>query len=96
MSLLLQLNGELPERFPNHERRIYVFGCRKASCRRREGTVRAVRGLRVWKEEEKKPQEEVKKEKPKAEEPKPAQGLGDALFGGKGAGGNPFAEIPQW
>lgn len=94
MSLLLQLNGELPERFPTHERRIYVFGCRKASCRRRDGTVRALRGLRVWKEEEAKPEQEEKKEEPKVEETKPAQGLGDALFGGKSAGGNPFATNP--
>lgn len=44
MALILQLNGELPERFPGHDRRIYVFACRRAGCRRREGSVRALRG----------------------------------------------------
>lgn len=107
MVMLLQLNGELPERFPNHDRRIYVFACRRSSCSRREGSVRAIRGVRVWADdgsaaaaaEEKKRQkeEEVKKqEKAKeAEQAKPR--LGDALFGGgpsaAGTGGakNPFS-----
>ncbi|RDA87046.1 hypothetical protein CP532_3235 [Ophiocordyceps camponoti-leonardi (nom. inval.)] len=72
MPLLLQLNGELPDRFPGHERRLYVFACRKKSCRRREGCVRVVRAVRDW------GVEEVEEEK-KIEEKK--IGLGDALFG---------------
>ncbi|KAF5017909.1 hypothetical protein F66182_10138 [Fusarium sp. NRRL 66182] len=95
MALILQLNGELPERFPEHERRIYVFACRRQSCRRKEGSIRALRGVRAWKEEA--PKEELKEDK-KAEEEKPKSdgpGLGETLFGSKGLGSasnaNPFS-----
>ncbi|KAI9654869.1 MAG: hypothetical protein M1831_005238 [Alyxoria varia] len=47
MPLLLQLNGDMPDRFPGHERRLYVFGCRKRACRRKEGSVRALRGVKT-------------------------------------------------
>ena len=98
MVLLLQLNAELPDRFPGHERRLYVFSCRRKSCRRKEGSIRAVRGVRVAvdapaaKEDKKKgaPVEEKKVEMPKAS----TLGLGEALFGAKpvtGAKTNPFA-----
>ncbi|KAF4442117.1 hypothetical protein F53441_11820 [Fusarium austroafricanum] len=88
MALILQLNGELPERFPEHERRIYVFACRRQTCRRKDGSIRALRGVRVWKEEvpkEVKEERKVEEEKPKNEGP----GLGETLFGSKGA--NPFS-----
>ncbi|KAM5352040.1 hypothetical protein ACJ41O_004763 [Fusarium nematophilum] len=95
MALILQLNGELPERFPEHERRLYVFACRRPTCRRKEGSIRALRGVRVWKEEA--PKEEPKEEK-KEEEVKPKDdgpGLGETLFGAKGlgsaSGANPFS-----
>ncbi|KAJ4395243.1 hypothetical protein N0V85_006623, partial [Neurospora sp. IMI 360204] len=104
MVLLLQLNAELPDRFPGHERRLYVFSCRRKSCRRKEGSIRAVRGVRVAvdapaaKEDKRKNTpavEQEKKEMPKAS----TLGLGEALFGAKpaasgGGGGaktNPFA-----
>ncbi|KAM0427257.1 hypothetical protein ACHAPT_007687 [Fusarium lateritium] len=96
MALILQLNGELPERFPEHERRIYVFACRRQTCRRKEGSIRALRGVRVWKEET--PKEEPKKEEKKEEEKEPENkgpGLGETLFGAKGLGSasaaNPFS-----
>ncbi|KAI0506494.1 programmed cell death protein 2 [Xylaria bambusicola] len=99
MVLLLQLNAELPDRFPGHERRLYVFACQKKSCRRRDGSIRALRTLRVAPgskvtslNSEKKKKEE--KPKPK-EEPKPPTKLGETLFGAKTLGGatgaNPFA-----
>ncbi|OAA82005.1 PDCD2 domain protein [Akanthomyces lecanii RCEF 1005] len=107
MVMLLQLNGELPERFPNHDRRIYVFACRRSSCSRREGSIRAIRGVRVWAddgsaaaaaEEKKRQKEEEAKKQEKAKEAEKAKPrLGDALFGGgpsaAGAGGakNPFS-----
>ncbi|RGP69855.1 hypothetical protein FLONG3_7681 [Fusarium longipes] len=94
MALLLQLNGELPERFPEHERRIYVFACRRQTCRRKEGSIRALRSVRVWKDESPKDAKDEKKaeeEKPKKDGP----GLGDTLFGSKGLGSasnaNPFS-----
>ncbi|OBT90860.1 hypothetical protein VE02_00425 [Pseudogymnoascus sp. 03VT05] len=102
MSLLLQLNGDLPKDFPGHERRLYVFSCRRKTCRRKEGSIRVLRSLRV---SEAAAAKEVQKEEVKAA-PKPAttqgQGkvvsntmFGDSLFGSKptaGAfGGNPFS-----
>ncbi|RBQ75153.1 hypothetical protein FVER14953_04988 [Fusarium verticillioides] len=94
MALILQLNGELPERFPEHERRIYVFACRRQTCRRKDGSIRALRGLRVWKEEApKEPKEEKKVEEDKPNKDGP--GLGETLFGSKGlgsaSGANPFS-----
>lgn len=102
MVLLLQLNAELPDRFPNHDRRIYVFACKRTSCARREGSIRAVRGVRVWEDdgsaaEAPKEKEAKKEEAPKPKEPEqPKPRLGDALFGGGGAGAgsggaNPFS-----
>ncbi|RSL79197.1 hypothetical protein CEP51_007552 [Fusarium floridanum] len=96
MALILQLNGELPERFPEHERRLYVFACRRETCRRKEGSIRALRGVRVFKEEA--PKQEEPKEEKKEEEKEPENkgpGLGETLFGAKGlgsaSGANPFS-----
>lgn len=104
MALLLQLNGELPEKFPGHERRLYVFGCRRSTCRRKDGSIRAVRSIRVWKEEveaaaakkQEKEEEAKKKEAEASTKASAGSGLGEALFGatafGSGsAGANPFA-----
>lgn len=49
MTLLLQLNGDLTDRFPGHERRLYIFACRAKPCRRKEGSIRAIRAVRVSK-----------------------------------------------
>ncbi|KAK4223122.1 TCP-1/cpn60 chaperonin family-domain-containing protein [Podospora fimiseda] len=98
MVLLLQLNAELPEKFPGHERRIYVLSCKNKKCRRKEGSIRAVRGLRIS-------EQAVTLAATKAKEivaaPSPPTkasqtGLGEALFGVKpatssGSKANPFA-----
>ncbi|KYK54755.1 putative 20S rRNA accumulation protein 4 [Drechmeria coniospora] len=105
MALLLQLNGELPERFPGHERRLYVFACRKSSCRRKEGSIRVLRAVRVWEDEVPAPKGtamDVDESAVQHEKSKPttsaasASGLGESLFGAKtwgggASGGNPFA-----
>lgn len=106
MVVLLQLNAELNERFPGHERRLYVFSCRRKSCRRKEGSIRALRGVRISAEaaakakqrKEKEQQDKEEKEKAEAERKEKEKGLGEALFGvqGKGAFGaggaaNPFS-----
>jgi pre-rRNA-processing protein TSR4 len=46
MPLLLQLHGDLPEFFPGHERRLYIFGCRQRMCRRVNGSIKAIRSVR--------------------------------------------------
>ncbi|KAL2261390.1 hypothetical protein VTK26DRAFT_4260 [Humicola hyalothermophila] len=85
MVLLLQLNAELPDRFPGHERRLYVLACRRKSCRRKDGSIRAIRGVRISPELAKETKESAPAKAP-APAPKPAsQGLGEALFGVKPA-----------
>jgi pre-rRNA-processing protein TSR4 len=100
MVLLLQLNGELPERFPGHERRLYIFSCRRKSCRRREGSTKALRGVKLNSEVAARETEQKKQEKTSKESVQPAaaaSGLGEALFGVKptiGGGApltNPFS-----
>jgi len=94
MVLLLQLNAELPKQFPTHERRLYVFSCRRKTCRRKEGSIRAIRGVRASADAPVTKTEEKKEEK-REEKPAVSTGLGESLFGVKGpAGGggvNPFA-----
>ncbi|KAL5611997.1 hypothetical protein BROUX41_000440 [Berkeleyomyces rouxiae] len=101
MALLLQLDAHLPDRFPGHDRRLFVFVCRKTKCRRQAGSIRALRSMRIAKDAPAvtAPGGEKKKE---AEEKKPIEtnkvvtstGLGESLFGAKGLGGatagNPF------
>lgn len=104
--LLLQLNGDLPSRFPGHERRLYVFACRKKSCRRKEGSIRALRATRVSEtalaqareKKEREERERAEKERSEAERKEKEKGLGEALFGvqkgafgAPAAGGNPFS-----
>jgi pre-rRNA-processing protein TSR4 len=102
MVLLLQLNAELPERFPGHERRLYVLTCRRKTCRRKDGSIRAIRGVRVSADAPASNVGKATKQHNQQEEltkPKAAsQGLGEALFGVKPAAGtsnvsraNPFA-----
>lgn len=83
MVLLLQLNGDLPEHFPGHERRLYVLTCRRKTCRRKEGSIRALRGVRITEVKKKDPQPTPKAEVSAAA---PAINLGEKLFGG-----NPFS-----
>ena len=47
MRLLLQLDGDLPDRFPGHRRRLYIFVCMRRTCNRKAGSVRALRGVRT-------------------------------------------------
>jgi len=100
MPLLIQLNGAIPE--SPHDRMFYVFGCNEKTCRRKNGSVKALRGVKVakdyelrlakGKEEAAKRAEEKKRREEAATEPK----AGDMLFGsgaglGTGTGGNPFS-----
>lgn len=97
MVLLLQLNAELPEHFPSHERRLYVFACRRPACRRKDGSVRALRGVRWWRQQEEDPatsQIELGGSKSGTEaQMRPSNSslsLGETLFGGK-----PLAATPS-
>jgi pre-rRNA-processing protein TSR4 len=94
MVLLLQLNGDLPEFFPGHERRLYVLTCRRKTCRRKEGSVRALRGVKITEVTSKDKRKENKSE-PNSELPqsKPAPQLGNTLFGVKPSS-NPTSANP--
>ncbi|KAH0287412.1 hypothetical protein M436DRAFT_67501 [Aureobasidium namibiae CBS 147.97] len=100
LTLLLQLNGDLPDRFPGHERRLYLWACKRKACRRKAGSVRAFRAIRASaihaeSEKPKQPkQEETQRETPAPAAPK--TNLGESLFGVKpptasSAAINPFA-----
>lgn len=104
MVLLLQLNAELPKKFPTHDRRLYIFSCRRKTCRRKEGSIRAVRGVRLSADAPATKAEEKKAERKAEESSKPSQapavstGLGESLFGVKFVAGtvsaaatNPFS-----
>ncbi|KZF18866.1 hypothetical protein L228DRAFT_286361 [Xylona heveae TC161] len=103
MTLLLQLNGDLPDRFPGHERRLYLFNCQRKTCRRKAGSVRAIRGVRVppssqsqKAKSEKEAQEEGKKsESTKETTPAEQKYIGESLFGAQpttlSSNANPFS-----
>lgn len=84
MVLLLQLNAELPDRFPGHERRLYVFACKRKACRRKDGSIRAIRGVRISPDFGKRSQEPAQAKENTAQKAA-SQGLGEALFGVKPA-----------
>ena len=85
MVLLLQLHGDLPEYFSSHERRLYVFVCRRRTCRRRDGSIRAIRGIRVSPvpEKTKKLRSGTERGESDGKHSSPSQDLGDSLFGTK-------------
>lgn len=84
MALLLQLNGDL-ERFPSHERRLYIFVCKSKPCRRKEGSIRAIRAMRASKETTGKERERSSSTAPRhdAAQKLPPQTLGNTLFNSK-------------
>ncbi|EME40163.1 hypothetical protein DOTSEDRAFT_74853 [Dothistroma septosporum NZE10] len=49
MNLLLQINGDLPDRFLGHERRLYIWACKRKTCRRKDGSLRGFRATRQTK-----------------------------------------------
>lgn len=73
LSLLLELNGDLPEHFPGHDRRLYIWACRRKACARKEGSLRAIRGVRIASASA-----DTKGVRP---EEKPMPRLGESLFG---------------
>ncbi|KIW02906.1 uncharacterized protein PV09_05954 [Verruconis gallopava] len=93
MNLLLQINGDLPDKLAGHERRLYLFGCRRKTCRRKEGSIRGFRASRILKSQPKPSATPLH-----AAEVKPEVNLGNQLFGGTssagGSGGNPFSSNP--
>ncbi|CEJ56028.1 hypothetical protein PMG11_02255 [Penicillium brasilianum] len=109
MLLLLELHGDLPDHFPNNERRLYIFGCPRKPCNRKPGSIRAYRATRKvslpglplpqpQKVEKKKP--EPKPEPEPVAPSKPKLDLGASLFSATAltssvsANSNPFSLTP--
>ncbi|KAL8786306.1 MAG: hypothetical protein Q9195_008266 [Heterodermia aff. obscurata] len=98
MTLLLQLNGDLPERYPGHERKLYIFACRSKTCKKKAGSIRAMRSVKVSLGAPSH-QEETSNGIPQPTDlspPKPAPMLGDSIFGSKfpptsSSNSNPFS-----
>jgi pre-rRNA-processing protein TSR4 len=87
MSLLLQLNGDLPEYFPNDERRLHIFTCRKKQCSRKSGSIRAMREVKRHRREgEPRTRGEGISTDPEPE--KQSEDLGATLFGANKANSN--------
>ncbi|GIZ47740.1 hypothetical protein CKM354_001082500 [Cercospora kikuchii] len=94
MNLLLQLNADLPDRFAGHERRLYVWACRRKACRRKDGSVRGFRATRQTAVKAVPATAGTTKGDKSAPAPQPATNLGDTLFGvntTSSAQANPFA-----
>ncbi|TKA78387.1 hypothetical protein B0A55_04728 [Friedmanniomyces simplex] len=95
LNLVLQLYADIPEHFAGHERRLYIWACRRKACRRKSGSVRVFRSVRYAVAA---PVTAVKSsDEPaitKSVAPKSAVNLGETLFGVKSpvnAQTNPFA-----
>lgn len=85
----------MPDKFPGHERRVYLFGCRKRGCRRKEGSIRGIRSTRITKTSSQ-PKAPAQQSPPAEEAPKPKQtNMGESLFGVKptqsSQNANPFS-----
>lgn len=99
MSLLLQLNGDLPEYFPHDERRLHILACRKKQCSRKVGSIRAVREVRKHPSPDV-TQTEGEKSSSNPETTAESKDLGAALFGtnspvSKSSNPNPFSISSQ-
>ncbi|MCJ1378075.1 hypothetical protein MMC17_001171 [Xylographa soralifera] len=83
MPLLLQLHGDLPEYFPGHERRLHMFGCKRRTCRRKEGSIRAIRSVRVTDSSRNAKTKRAQKSSVDSRSPvaTPLQNLGSSIFG---------------
>jgi pre-rRNA-processing protein TSR4 len=77
MSLLLQLNGDLPKQFPEDERRLHIFCCRKKTCSRKAGSIRVLREVKRYRTD----RNAAKPAANKVVAKQPKENLGAVLFG---------------
>lgn len=102
MRLLTQCSADLPDTW--YDRSLYIFICIKSQCRRKNGTVRAIRGVKKDRvemekrenEEKKRIEEEKLKEQKKVEKEQETKNLVANLFGSDSNvnNSNPFASNP--
>jgi pre-rRNA-processing protein TSR4 len=91
--LLLQLNAELPEKLPGHERNIYLFACRKKACRRKDGSVRGIRTTRITKTSTTSQTAKTAEKETREAKPKPRSDIGESLFGVQSSKSPPAANV---
>lgn len=97
MRLLSQINAALPDTW--YDRALYVFICIESGCRRKEGSVRAIRGIKKDKdimaqreeEERKKIEEEKERERKRLEKEEEKKNLVNSIFNTQDSSSNPFA-----
>lgn len=92
MSLLLQLQADLQQQFPDDERRLHIWCCRKKQCSKKPGSVRSFREVKKARVAKKTPKPVLQTQ----EKTQPVQNLGNQLFGGSstqnsGINFNPFS-----
>ncbi|KAL2860775.1 small subunit rRNA maturation protein TSR4 [Aspergillus lucknowensis] len=99
--LLLEIDAELYEHFPDADRRLYIFSCPRKACNRKPGSIRALRATRNHKSHQPprktEEQEPEKKEVEKPSAPKPDLGaslFGSTLVNSVSANPNPFSSKP--
>jgi len=96
MSLLLQLQADLQQHFPDDERRLFVWCCRKKQCSKKPGSVRVFREVKKAKISSKPAPPKQEDDTPAS---KPQQSLGSQLFGGSpppsSSNSNPFSASSQ-
>ncbi|KAL8844434.1 MAG: hypothetical protein Q9176_001344 [Flavoplaca citrina] len=82
MALILQLNGDLPEYLPDHQRKLYVFTCRHKPCRRKPGSIRAIRGTKISASFPQTPahKDKIPMQDESLKSPSPLPNLGDSIF----------------
>lgn len=93
MSLLLQLHADLQQHFPEDERRLFIWCCRKKQCSRKPGSVRAFREVKKARVDRSSQSRQKETAKP---ENQPMMDLGSQLFGGpsrpaQAQNSNPFS-----
>lgn len=94
MSLLLQLQADLQQHFPNDERRLFIWCCRKKQCSKKVGSVRTFREVKKAKTSRKR--QTTPSAQQQTSQSQQRIDLGSQLFGGSPAptssnNANPFA-----
>lgn len=97
MRLLSQISAALPDTW--YDRSLYVFICIESRCRRKEGSVRAIRGIKKDKkvmalreqEEKRRIEEEKDKERKRIEKEEEKKKLVNSIFSTNEGSSNSFA-----
>lgn len=91
---LVQLSCPLPSK--DYDRSLYIFACSDPNCRRKDGSVIAIRGIESNDMVKQRITEELNESQPQNQIVSPQGTVGDSLFGvSGGTNSNPFASPIQ-